>query len=403
MSAVLSLMMAVGCSSDDPKEANDVPQPYRIIPLTRSQMSMARHCDDFAFDLLKYMTDNGMCEGVPNHFFSPLSIANSLGMVALGAEGETQREIVRALGIDVDSIGQLGDYFKTMNKELMTVDNTSKLKIDNVFSVTNEELVSSDFARRLAEAFSAQIQHLGYKWDWCPLQLEPTTDELILVGGNQTSFMGKWAEGFKFDKVNEETFQNADGSTTTVDMMEGQMNAYGATTEVADYVRFSFGNGSFSMTVIKPKEGVAMEQVVAELTHPFWRDLCTFLEMPSNYSKYDVKMPKFDIFGTYSDSFMQSVLKRMGITRMFDKAEGQFLPLLKDAVPTHGILCHEGRLSIDETGVKAKALTFEGDIAGYISPVDEKVLVLDRPFMVVIDESSTGAIMFMGQIKDLRW
>ncbi len=57
------------------------------------------------------------------------------------------------------------------------------------------------------------------------------------------------------------------------------------------------------------------------------------------------------------------------------------------------------RIEVDEDGTKAAAVTStEFDSA---MPVESYEMVVNRPFAFIIAEQSTGAVIFLGQVKQL--
>jgi serpin B len=63
---------------------------------------------------------------------------------------------------------------------------------------------------------------------------------------------------------------------------------------------------------------------------------------------------------------------------------------------------HKTRLEVDEKGTVAAAATAVIMRAGSAMPQqrEKKTLIFDRPFVALIGDSQTGAILFAGVIED---
>ncbi len=110
-------------------------------------------------------------------------------------------------------------------------------------------------------------------------------------------------------------------------------------------------------------------------------------------------MPKFDI-GSNQD--ITRLLKSKGLDYMFDygfnaiASDGSLLKVTQ--------VLQETRVSTDEGGTLGAAVTMMGIDAALnpdapeFKPVE---ITLDRPFLFMIEETSTGTILFIGAVTKL--
>jgi serpin B len=101
----------------------------------------------------------------------------------------------------------------------------------------------------------------------------------------------------------------------------------------------------------------------------------------------------------FSASLAES-LKRMGMDVAFHYPQADFGPMgSKDFFLSDVI--HKTRLEVDEKGTVAAAATAVIMAAGAaMIPRTKKILVFDRPFVALIGDSQTGAVLFAGVIED---
>ena len=112
----------------------------------------------------------------------------------------------------------------------------------------------------------------------------------------------------------------------------------------------------------------------------------------------DLKLPRFSL--DFSASLVEP-LKKMGMDVAFHYPGADFAPMGSREFFISDVI-HKTRLEVDEKGTVAAAATAVIMRAGSAMPQarPKKTLVFDRPFVVVIGESQTGAVLFSGVIED---
>jgi serpin B len=113
-----------------------------------------------------------------------------------------------------------------------------------------------------------------------------------------------------------------------------------------------------------------------------------------------VTMPKFAFT---VDLALKKHLQAMGMTAPFDPGQADLSGM---ADPAKGSLyiqdaLHKAFVKADEEGTEAAAAT--AIIIGTTSmPVDVVELVIDRPFVFLIQDAATGTVLFAGRVMDPR-
>jgi serpin B len=111
-------------------------------------------------------------------------------------------------------------------------------------------------------------------------------------------------------------------------------------------------------------------------------------------TQVNLTVPKFNVRSTIA---AKEVLQSLGMTTPFIAGSASF-PKLGSDVSVSDVL-HQATVTIDEKGTEAAAATAILEVTlGVSLPDDPKVVTVDRPFLFVIRDNSTGAALFVGQV-----
>ena len=89
-----------------PSADEEMDESYLI--LSEAQQNIVKKNNDFAFRLYQQIS------GMDSEVVSPMSIAYLMGMLANGADGMTQQEILKAIGCEGVSVKELNDCYKAL-------------------------------------------------------------------------------------------------------------------------------------------------------------------------------------------------------------------------------------------------------------------------------------------------
>lgn len=215
----------------------------------------------------------------------------------------------------------------------------------------------------------------------------PIDESTIMVLANAIYFSGKWASPFSEKNTSNDTFICENGTTQTVPFMRGlKKNATYMETEDYQWVSLPFGNESFSMIFLLPKEGKDLADVL----------LRTKWKASDNAWNPSVNMalPKFKLETVKQ---MKETLDAMGISKIFTEnslsgiAENLYVSFVQQ----------NAYIEIEESGVKASTVTSTGMLGATVE-VTMVDMNLNRPFAFAICENSTDVILFMGKIAKIE-
>jgi len=374
----------------------------------------------FAFELYRLLAER---EGNENLFYSPYSISLALAMTYAGARGETEAEMADALHI-ILSQEKLHPAFNALDQELAqrgdgaegkdTADGQDaegfRLNIANAIWGQEDYQFLDTFLDVLAQNYGAGLRALDFAGspeesrvvinDWVSEQTEGKIEDLIPQGGidgltrlvltNAIYFNAAWANPFEEAATGEGTFILLDGREVSVPMMR-QSESLGYA-EGAGYqaVELPYDGGEMSMVIVVPEEGEfeAFEdsldpgQVEAIIEHLGRRQVA-------------LTMPKFEFDARFS---LKEALAALGMPQAFSEvADFSGMTGEKDLLISD--VFHKAFVSVDEAGTEAAAAT--AVVMKLTSAAPDPVEVnVDHPFLFLIRDVETGAILFVGRVVD---
>jgi len=145
------------------------------------------------------------------------------------------------------------------------------------------------------------------------------------------------------------------------------------------------------MDVILPDEKTKFSDAVAKLD----AGTLQMLDRISATCDVDLKLPKFTFEYT---SDMTKLLSGMGMSLAFSD-HADFTNMAEKSLKISQVK-QKTFIDVNEKGTEAAAVTFIGMVATSVGPMPQKKFVefhADRPFIFLIRERSTGAILFIGQ------
>jgi len=441
MWVAIALMMATvmtGCTKDsneadpllviDPVEPTDPTDPnndepivqpenneLKPIRLTRAEQELVNSNNDFAFRLFRQINTanpSGPCFEPPkSQIVSPISITYALGMLNNGAAGETQAQINKVLGFGEAGADGINAFCQKMLTEAPNLDQLTKVMIANNIYMNKGYQLLPDFVSKAKLYYNADVETRDFydgltrdvinKWasdhtmDMIPEVLKegefnPDAVSYLL---NAIYFKGAWAKKFDKDNTKEEEFETGYGTEKKlVPMMHLEKEFNYTENEFCQALSLPYGNGAYSMTILLPKEGKNIYDVLNTLTEETWKKYYQWM----GYAIADVKLPRFE---TDFDVNLKPIMTALGMPRAFDMNLAEF-PYFCYASTYIDLMKQVAKIKLNEEGTEAAAVTVIGMAEKTsLSPQEPRRVNFhaNRPFLYVISEWSTGAIFFIGK------
>ena len=144
------------------------------------------------------------------------------------------------------------------------------------------------------------------------------------------------------------------------------------------------------MTVLLPREGKSIREVLSTLDADTWLWDLQWMES----AEVDVKLPRMDITTNVN---LVETMKALGMPSAFDPYEAD-IPNYCNIPQCISKMFQVAKIKMDEEGTEAAAITvIETTDSGIHGTPKSYEFHADRPFLYIISERSTGAILFIGQ------
>lgn len=370
----------------------------------------------FALDLYQRLR-----EGDGNVFFSPHSISVALAMTYAGARGETAAQMAETLHFTLDDAA-LHRAFNALDLRLAAAqaappgaEDTFELHVANSLWAEQEFTFLPEFLDTLAQNYGAGLNLVSFKTaaeaarqainTWVEAQTEQRIRDLIpedgvdeltrLVLANAIYFNAGWVYPFEKDLTTEGDFTALSGAVQRAPLMRWSTSnslAY-AQGEGYQVVELPYKGGDASMVLLVPDAG-NFEDFEAELTGERLQELIAGLERRS----VALTLPAFEVEASFK---LAAALQELGMTEAFDPVAADFSGMTGSADLYIGAVFHKAFVRVDEAGTEAAAAT--AVVMQLKSmPVNDVELTVDRPFIYLIRDTQSGAVLFLGRVVEVE-
>ncbi len=359
---------------------------------------------------LKLLQQESFVKLKQNVFISPLSIFLALAMAENGAAGETKAAMRKVLALPANASAEAVNESLATLMTFLQSHGEAELDIANALWVDARSTIEPKFVRLCQEIYGAAAQTLALNQpssaavinNWVSEKTRGkipnivTPDSIahaIAILTNAVYFKGKFRSPFQKEATEPKPFYLEDGSEKVVQMMrryrlrDSYRNGRGFEAAVLRYK-----DTGIALYLLLPVKGTSPEQVLTE-------DSVREMLLAKESCELDLSMPRFTIDFT---CHLKESLTRQGMGIAFQDTGADFSALGSPLFYLDEVI-HKTRLEVDEEGtVAAAATTIHMVIARACMPeqVEIKTLVFDRPFALMLRDTVTGAIIFVGVIYE---
>ncbi len=363
--------------------------------------------NQFALDLYAKLG-----ERAGNLFFSPYSLSTALAMTHAGAGGETAMQMARTLHLTLPPQAQ-DSAVQALIRHINGDGNPRlyELAVANALWGQSGMSFNIDFVNRLNRHYGASFESVDFLRDaekarqtinvWVEQKTKEKIPELLKTGTidsqtelvltNAIYFKGRWRNAFNKLLTRDDDFFLANGEKAQIPFM--QLTEHFLYVEGPDYqaLELPYVGDELSLLVVLPKArgGLAkVEQRLSSVTNQKMRS-----------SEIDVTLPRFKMTSGFE---MKDVLSKMGMPLAFESG-ADFSGINGRGGIAISAVIHEAFVDVNEEGTEAAAATGVLMARGAkIKKREPVVFRADHPFVVLIRDSRTGCILFMGRMADPR-
>lgn len=359
----------------------------------------------FAFDFYQAVrAESG------NLIISPYSISTALAMTYAGARGGTEQQMAQTLHFTLPQ-DRLHPAFNALALELARRREGQgagrpRLNLANALWGQLGLSFLQKFLDTLGEHYRVELTLMDFARtpeecglvinNWVSKRTEGRIKNLIPPGGigpltklvltNAIHFKAAWHYRFDRSLTRWGSFQRLDGSRVTVPMMRIEQAPSGyAQGENYQAVELPYLGGEMAMVLLLPAEGqfeVFERALDANKVAAILRSL--------RWERVNLSMPRFEFESSFH---LGNTLAELGMPDAFSFGKADFSGMTGGRDLDIANVYHKGFIMVNEDGTEAAGGTAVVPVLSW-----GPVVTMDRPFIFLIRDIKTGAVLFVGRV-----
>lgn len=355
----------------------------------------------FACDLYRQL---GAADG--NLFFSPLSIHTALTMTWAGAAGPTADEMAAVLHLQGPAAAVHAASGALLDGLTSSENDPWQLALANrLWPATGLDL-KPGFLDLTEKYYHARPQELDFAGateearltinSWAEdntqgmikdlLHRQDLSAATLMVLTNAVYFQAAWSRAFDAAQTTVQPFHLTDGSVSEAPFMTQQGTFPYLHTDGTQVLQLPYAGSGLAFVAILPDDAADLAQLETELTP------ATLDQWLQGLTAHDVTvlLPRFEM--TWRAG-LREPLQELGMKEAFTGA-ADFSALTPARIFIDQVI-HQARLQVTEEGTEAAAAT-----AVVMRKGMRTVFRADHPFLFLIRDTRSGAVLFMGRLAD---
>lgn len=381
------------------------------IPITQDAQTASESNNQLAFDLYQRLRQQ---KG--NLFFSPASVSSALAMAYAGASGDTEKEMAHVLHIQQGQSVHQG-YFTL----LALLNSTGEaqgytLQAANRLWVADQFRMSDSFLQTTRQNYRAEPVAMDFRKPeealqtinrWMDTQTRGRISDFLSSGSidgstrllltNAICFEGGWASVFAKSQTAPATFYLSSQDTRNVPLMRQTAEFKYADDEDVQILSLPYRGRELSMIIILPKSKEGLAEVEKKLSAEQYRAWSQKLRQSR---LVDASLPPFKMQSRFQ---LSSILKSLGMNLAFSGGADFSRITSSEGLMVSDVI-HQATVTVDEKGTEATAATAvimvpASPAGGPPEPQKPITFRADHPFLFIIQDHRTGAVLFMGRFE----
>lgn len=416
---IISAVSATGLIFLFPYQPDQPPKADDTNATQYGTQEVVNAVNQFTFDLYYQLEQSE----TGNIFYSPYSIFSALAMTYEGAKGETADEMESVLHFpEVDTLrANFAAIYNNINKE----DKEYELRTGNALWVQQDYPLLEDYLDIVERYYGGKATNVDFVREteksrqtinsFIEEQTNGKIKDLIpkgalneltrLVLTNAVYFKGSWEWEFDKSETREKDFKITPNEVVKTQMMHmdpDKTEFNYAELEKLQILELPYKGENISMLILLPKQGETYDYENEEVIVYNYTigDIELSAEKLNEYkaqmeeTKLDsISVPKFEFDTKY---FMKEVLSAIGMHSAFS-SDADFSGIDGTRNLFISQVIHQAYVKVDEEGTEAAAATAVGMVESAM-PRNLNIFNADHPFVFIIQEKETGAILFLGKV-----
>lgn len=406
----------LGCGDEESADNHTVlrSQKQRATPSIAGSDLAVQVAGNNAFGMDVY---NKVAEPGKNLFISPHSLTSALAMLYGGARGNTAAAMKKAMHLSL-SDDKVHQAFNKLDLELasrgegaqaadggpfrLTVNNALWGEQTHSFLPSFIDLLGVNYGAgmHLLDFVGAPEVSRGIINTWVSDKTEGRIPDLMppgsvardtkLVLTNAVYLNAAWHKPFKKSNTRPGTF-DADGSPVTTPMMHTTQTLAYAKGQGYQAVELPYDGQELSMVIIVPDKGTfrSFQSKVS------WSTVEGAIASLAS-KEVVLSMPSFTFKAAYE---LNKPLQELGMSAIFSGADFSGIDGGYGMLRVSKVV-HKTFILVNEEGSEAAGATGISMDGGVALPPDQVVLNVDRPFLFLIRDRLTRAVLFLGHVVD---
>jgi len=406
--AVLALLTAPEIIPAQPSRPQGPAPPPAA---TANRVEAVKGSNAFAVDLYAHLRAQP-----GNLFFSPESISTAFAMAYAGARGHTASEMQRVFHFTLPA-AQLHPAMGGLLAAMNAPHNGYQLRVADALWAEQSASFLPGYMKLVQSDYAAGFHRVNFKSSreavrnainqWVEKQTDNKIQNLIgpgvltpatrLVLTNAIYFKGTWLNTFENASTQNEEFHTSAAQFVMAPLMHrtGSYSYFDGGTFQA--LELPYEGGDLSMDVLLPKSNDGLPALEESFTNAAIGD---WLEKLQPVDKVILTFPRFTMTQEFE---LSSALSAMGMPQAFGSS-ADFSGMTGKPDFTISAAIHKAYIDVNEQGTEAAAATsiiMRATAARVPFPEPPPVVFrADHPFLFLIRDNKSGAILFLGRVTD---
>lgn len=353
-----------------------------------------------------------------NLFFSPESISTAFAMTYAGAHGQTAAEMAHVFHFTLPP-ERLHPAIGALLAGMNAPHQGYSLSVADALWAEKDENFLPAYLKLVETNYGAGFHPVDFKTapdsvratinQWVEKQTNNKIQNLLgpgtvtplsrLILTNAIYFKAAWADQFNKSATENKDFHLSASRTIQAPTMYNSGGYYYLKGPSFQALLLPYEKDEISMLILLPDSVDGLPALERSLTAENLEKWSTALSYQHEVIVY---LPSFKITQQFE---LNSTLESLGMTTAFDANSADFSAMTGDKSLHISAAIHKAYIDVDENGTEAAAATavivaMATAMPSRIPPPPPIYFTVDHPFLFLIRDNASGAILFMGRVTD---